>query len=91
MFDARIIHKAGEQWNRKVMKQYGYKTKRAMFGRMKEASLNLLDEKLTIVPTFHSGLDSWPGKPRDQHIFLPLESSAMEIGAAVRLAFERCE
>lgn len=81
-----------DSWVANLMEQYGYKTKRALFKNMMRCSLEISDGFLTISPSYHEKLEAWSGTGIDENddVILSVNSSAEEIGAALRLAFSRC-
>jgi hypothetical protein len=81
-----------EEWEKSVMKKYGYKTKRAMFEDMKSCDIELENGIITIGPSNHEKLKGWSGNglTKDDYVVLPLDSSLEEIGAGLKLAFSRC-
>lgn len=93
---ARILRMNTEQnykdWIQKLLTQYGYKTKNALFKKMLNCDLILDNSLIIIEPTLHEKLEAWSGdgiKPED-YVKIPADSSPAEIGAALRLAFKRC-
>ena len=81
-----------EEWKRSVMERYGYKTKRALFGDMASCDIQMVGENMTLVPTNHDRLEGWGREKSDgiEDVVIPANSSAAEVGAALRLAFSRC-
>jgi hypothetical protein len=81
-----------EEWEKLMMKKYGYKTKRAMFKDAKHCSIMLKNGTITIRPSNHEKLKGWSGNglTKDDYVVLPLDSSLEEIGAGLKLAFSRC-
>lgn len=80
------------QWVNKLMKKYGYKTKRALFKKMMSCGIERRDNMIIIRPSNHEKLEGWGGEgiSKDDYVTLPTDSSPEEIGAALRLAFSRC-
>lgn len=79
-------------WVQKLMIQYGYKTKRALFKNMKNCSIESHDDFITIRPSHHDKLEYWSGDnfTEADYVKVPADSPPTEIGAALRLAFSRC-
>lgn len=79
-------------WTKALMERYGYKTKRALFKEMKSCSIESKNGVIDIRPKHHEKLEGWSGEgiTEEDHIKLAANSSAAEIGAALRLAFSRC-
>jgi hypothetical protein len=80
-------------WVQSLMVKYGYKDKRALFKSMMNCNVKLAGGFITIGPMIHDSLDGWIGFPRDENnpVIIPASSTAEEVGAALRLAFSRCE
>jgi hypothetical protein len=70
----------------------GYKTKTALFQNMKLCSITLSKGTIKIDPTIHEKLEAWGRNKGDgiEDVLVPANSSASEIGAALRLGFSRC-
>ncbi|MBU6149682.1 MAG: CdiI family contact-dependent growth inhibition immunity protein [Verrucomicrobia bacterium] len=79
-------------WIQRTMEKYGYKTKRALFKNMKSCSILRQDNLIIIKPSYHEKLEGWSGDgiKEEDYVKLPAASSFSEIGAGLRLAFERC-
>jgi len=79
-------------WIQRTMEKYGYKTKRALFKNMKSCSILRQDNLIIIKPSYHEKLEGWSGDgiKEEDYVKLPATSSFSEIGAGLRLAFERC-
>jgi hypothetical protein len=79
-------------WVKDLMIRYGYKTKRALFKKMKSCSIERKGGVISIGPSHHEKLESW-GRENDdgiEDVVIPESSTSGEIGAALRLAFGRC-
>jgi hypothetical protein len=81
-----------ENWVKKIMTKYGYKTKRALFKNMKNCSLDLRNNIILIEPTNHEKLEAWGGDgiSESDYVKIPADSPPEAIGKALRLAFSRC-
>ncbi|MCO8579475.1 contact-dependent growth inhibition system immunity protein [Burkholderia multivorans] len=89
-FDFRLV---GEQYKKKVealLVRYGYKTKQSLFKTMILCNARVVDGVLSLGPTRHDKLEAWEGLGDDEKIVLPFDSSDTEIGAALRVALDRC-
>ena len=86
------VKKRYDAWVADLMAKYNYKTKRALFKKMMQCSVEIRDGRLTISPFCHEKLEAWSGKglSEDDDVVLPVNSTTEEIGAGVRLAFSRC-
>lgn len=81
-----------DQWVQTLMKQYGYKTKKALFKNMKSCGFDCKDDVIRIRPSHHDKLEYWSGDgfTEADYIKIPADSPPEQIGAALRLAFSRC-
>jgi len=77
-------------WENKIKERYGYKTKRALYKSMKSCQVEARDGSMTIMPWHHEVLERWTPLGKEANVILPANSSAAELGAALRLAFSRC-
>ena len=90
-FDRDNVNQRYNNWVANLMEKYGYKTKRALFKKMMQCSIEIRDGVLTISPSIHEKLEGWGGGlPKSDDVVLPINSSPEEIGAGLRLAFSRC-
>lgn len=90
------LEKGKEQyaaWIAMLMEKYGYKTKRALFKNMKKCGIHLVNNIITIRPSFHEKLEAWSGERINEsdYVLLPASCSPAEIGAGLRLALSRCK
>lgn len=81
-----------KQWIADTMQRYGYKIKRALFKDMKNCSVEVYDNTMTIRHSHHEKNDAWSGDGinKEDYVVIPADSPPAEIGAALRLAFSRC-
>ena len=81
-----------KNWVRKVMDRYGYKTKNALFRKMRSCGIKCHEDVITICPSHHEKLEAWGTGfiTEEDYVKIPADSSSAEIGAALRLAFSRC-
>lgn len=87
-----ILDQSYQDWIKARMKQFSYKSKRALFRYMNYCSISRREGEITIRPQCHKKLDYW-GRERDddiENIIIPDTASPSEIGAALRLAFRGC-
>ena len=91
-FDRDNVNQRYNNWVANLMDKYGYKTKRALFKKMMQCSIEIRDGVLTISPSIHEKLEGWGGDDftESNKVILPINSSPEEIGAGLRLAFSRC-
>jgi hypothetical protein len=77
------------RWLTAQMAQFGYKNKSAIFRHMKHLSVDALDDSISIQPSNHTKLEYWTFADMDC-LTIPVNSTPQEVGAAVRLGFDRC-
>ncbi|WP_156876972.1 contact-dependent growth inhibition system immunity protein [Paludibacterium yongneupense] len=79
-------------WIETLMERFNYKTKRALFKNMMNCNISIREGVMTIGPTHHEKLEGW-GREKDdgiEDVVISADSTPVEIGAALRLAFSRC-
>jgi hypothetical protein len=81
------------KWVESIMAKYGYKTKKSLFRNMKNCSIERMDGKIIIKPSFHEKLETWSGNgiSENGYVIIPESASPAEIGAGLRLALSRCK
>jgi len=81
-----------EEWVSATIAEHQYRDRRAMFRKMRSCGIENDGDVIKFSPTKHKKLESWSGEgitPED-HVIVKVSSPADEIGAALRLALERC-
>ncbi|WP_083196088.1 contact-dependent growth inhibition system immunity protein [Pseudomonas sp. AU12215] len=80
------------EWVNGLMKEFGYKTKRAMFKDMKSCAVELVGRSIVMQPSHHEKLEAWSEKgiSKDDYVVVSADSSPDQIGFALRLALSRC-
>lgn len=79
-------------WEKDFMRRYGYKTKRDAYKNMNWCRVKRCEGKVTIQP--HHRRDKpgeWRWLPPEQHIVISETRDVAVVGAALRLALDRCE
>jgi hypothetical protein len=86
------VDKIYEEWVATTLAQHGYKNRRELFRSMRSCSIERRGDTIKIIPSCHEKLEGWSGDgiTPDDHVILTGGKTAEEIGAALRLAFERC-
>jgi hypothetical protein len=81
-----------QQWIADLMTQNSYKTKRALFKNMHSCSVDKYKDGIKMRPSRHEKLEAWGSEKSDdiENVIIPADSTAAEIGAALKLAFTRC-
>ncbi|WP_175711588.1 contact-dependent growth inhibition system immunity protein [Burkholderia ambifaria] len=90
VFDFRLVAEGYKAWVAEVLERYGYKTKQALFKKMVLCHARVIDGVLSLGPTRHDKLEAWEGLGDEEKVVLPFDSSEAEIGAALRVALDRC-
>jgi hypothetical protein len=91
-FDSELNFEKGmeryAEWVEFLMSSYNYKTKKALFKNMKNCSIEKKSGCITFKPSYHEKLEAWSGTGEDVVIADP--STIVEVGAALRMALNRC-
>jgi hypothetical protein len=92
MFKSGIVQEKAKEENKKLMKQYGYKTKRALYKNMNCCWISVYEGKIEIKPTHHDFIDGYSGISNDgpEILYLPVTATDEELGAALREGLSRC-
>jgi hypothetical protein len=90
-----LMESRGERysaWVAGLMLHYGYKSRRALFKRMKSCWMECENQALVIRPTRHDRLESWDaeGIKESDQLVVNVEAPPSDIGSALRLALSRC-
>lgn len=91
-FDRDERKRVYEQWVSDLMESFGYKKRRELFKNMMNCSVIDRSGSVEIRPTNHDKSEAWSGRgiSHEDHVHRSLDSSAEEMGVAVRLAISRC-
>lgn len=76
------------EWVESLMNRYSYKTKKTLFKGMKNCYIEKKLGCISFKPTYHEKLKAWSGTGDD--VVIPDTSAPVEVGAALRLALNRC-
>lgn len=81
-----------EQWVAKIMSRHGYKTRRQMFEEMRSCRVERSNGEIVFIPLRHEKLEGWSGDgiTPDDHVVVAADAASDRVGAALRLALERC-
>lgn len=91
-FEAQRIMRAEQNRDKGLMRRYAYKTKRDLYKNMNWCRVTRSAGMISIQP--HQRRDKpgeWKWLPPEQNVVIPDTRDAASVGAALRLAFERCE
>lgn len=89
-FDLEKSQQRYDDWVAGLCEKLGYKTKRALFKKMKNCSIWLYNGRIEINPSRQVRLEAWDGINGVEDVVLSLDNSPEEIGAGLRLALSRC-
>jgi hypothetical protein len=78
-------------WQNDFMKRYGYKTKRDAYKNMDWSRAERSEGKISIQPHKRDKPEYFRDLPPDRTVVIPATDNAVRIGAALRLALDRCE
>ncbi|EEG84054.1 MULTISPECIES: contact-dependent growth inhibition system immunity protein [Proteus] len=90
LFKKENIKKNWNSWLELLRYKYDYRSKRQLLANMLNCSIYLSNNKILILPSYHSSLEGWEGIGASHKVILSLDSSFDEIGSGIRLAFSRC-
>ncbi|MEY1229855.1 contact-dependent growth inhibition system immunity protein [Proteus terrae] len=90
--EMRNDEKSYSEWIKKIIKEYDYKNKTALFNNMNRCSLELTDDEITISPLNHLRMDHWVGEGIPDSAIITLKSNCSDevLGASIKEAFTRC-
>jgi hypothetical protein len=78
-------------WQKDFMRRYGYKTKRDAYRNMNWCEAERCEGTISIQPHRRDDKpEHWIWLPPDQNVVIPVTENAAAIGAAMRLALDRC-
>jgi hypothetical protein len=80
-----------QSWENNVMRSYGYKTRRDLHKSMDWCRAKRSEGTILIRPHKRDKPGYWTDLPREQDVVIPETNDAATVGAALRLALERCE
>ena len=80
-----------ENWQKDLMRRYGYKTKDDAFKAMDWCRAMRSEGKISIEPYKLDKPEYWTDLPPEMTVVIPRTTDAAAAGAALRLALDRCE
>lgn len=89
-FDPNRATRVYENWEKDVMQRYGFKSKRDAYKSMDWCRGEMFDGKIEVEP-HRRGSPGWRSLPPEKTVVIPATDDAGAVGAAVRLALDRCE
>ncbi|MEO8380807.1 MAG: contact-dependent growth inhibition system immunity protein [Acidobacteriota bacterium] len=86
------VEKLYEDWVAATISHHQYKNRRGLFRSMRSCSIERTGDVIRIIPSCHEKLEGWSGDgiALEDHVIVSSGQPAGEIGAALRLAFDRC-
>jgi hypothetical protein len=78
-------------WHKEFMSRYGYKTKRDAYKNMDWCRAKRSEGKISIQPHKRDKPEYFKSLPAESTVVIPETRDAAELGAALRLALDRCE
>ncbi|MGX8282129.1 CdiI family contact-dependent growth inhibition immunity protein [Xanthomonas oryzae pv. oryzae] len=94
ILNSRIVQERAKEQEKWEMKNYGYKTKKAMLRSMDSCSVSALveSEEIKIQPMHQKSLDGYTARKDTGPfpLFVPNTATDAELGAALREGFKRC-
>lgn len=92
IFQSGVVQQLGKDRAALAMKQYGYKTKRAMYRQMDCCWISVADGQIEIAPAHHKSLDGYTANKIDGPfpLYVAETVSDAELGAALREGFRHC-
>jgi len=93
LFDYKLKAERYAAWVEKLIVAFGYGTKYELFKNMISCDLESKNGLITLFPTNHDELEGWSGDgiSKEDYVVISANSSAEEVGAALRVGFSRCK
>jgi predicted nucleotide-binding protein (sugar kinase/HSP70/actin superfamily) len=89
LFEKELVEKREQEWIEHLLKNYGYKSRRALFKNMQSCFVAMEEGVITFSPAEHDKLDGWGSTTKSYKFSIP-SSSPKIIGAAVKYSVGRC-
>jgi hypothetical protein len=80
-----------QNWQKDFMRRYGYKTKRDAYKNMNWCRAERSQGTISIQPHKRDKPEYWNDLPKELTVVIPATTDAAAVGAALRLALDRCE
>jgi hypothetical protein len=90
-FEAERYMRCHRDWQKDFMRRYGYKTKRDAYKNMGWCRTKRSEGMISIQPHARDKPDYWRNLPPETTVVIPATRDAVAVGAALRLALDRCE
>lgn len=83
--------RAQANWQKDVMRRYGYKTKRDVYENLDWCLAKISGGEISIQPHLRYKPNYWKPLAPDKTVVIPVTDDAVAVGTALRLALDRCE
>jgi hypothetical protein len=90
-FEWQRYVKCARDWEKDVMRRYGYKTRHDFYKNMNWCRAERSEGKLSIVPHKRDKPGLWTDLSPEQTVIIPATRNLVDLGTALRLALNRCE
>jgi hypothetical protein len=91
-YDLKARRAKREEWIKAMMKEFSYRSKRALLSGMAVCNAEKFSGKIVFMPSCHVKLEAWIRRTTDDFDDVEIldTSSAAEIGKAIKVALSRC-
>ena len=83
--------KCYQDWHKDFMRRYGYRTKREAYKNMNWCRAERSEGEISFRPHKRDKPEYWLDLPADRDVVIPATQDAAAVGAALKLALDRCE
>lgn len=90
-FDWARNHRCYQHWLKEVMRLYRYKTKRDLFKNLDWCTVERSQGKISMQPHKRDKPGYFTDFPKERNVVIPETRDPAAVGAALRLALDRCE
>jgi CDI immunity protein len=90
-YDPRRASRVYANWQREFADRHGHKSKRAAFENVDRCDARISDGQILIRPNRRDKPGSWGSLPPEKTVVIPATRDAATVGAALKLALDRCE
>jgi hypothetical protein len=90
-YDPERASRRFKEWQQEFMVRYGYKSKQAALVSLDWCFARRAEGEISIRPNKRDKAWSWRSLPPEKTVVIPATEAAATVGAALRLALDRCE